>query len=167
MASMLQKVFGVPVNPIPPALYEDEWDDVVAWPNDVRLQRDDCLGRVMATRPFWFLIYDGTIGPQQTDRGQITVQEDTWLIALMASSQQAAGFAAQLFLPGEETNFQDDDVPNPNMFGNGHRPFYLINPQHIHVGDQLESRIINLATASSAIQLVGLGLRPDTRKKVT
>lgn len=163
---MLQ-VFGVPVNPIPQALYEDEWDDTQDWPNDWRLERDDAMGRVMATRPFWFLIYDGVIGAQQTDRGQITVQEDTWLIALMASSQQPAGFAAQLFLPGEETNFQDDDVPNPNMLGTSQRPFYLLTPNHIHVGDQLESRIINLATSSNAIQLVGLGLRPDTRKKIT
>lgn len=164
---MTLQVFGVPVNPIPQALYEDEWDDTFDWPNDWRLERDDLLGRVMATRPFWFLIYDGVIGAQQTDRGQITVQEDTWLIALMASSQQAAGFAAQLFLPGEEITLQDDDVPNQDMLGTGQRPFYLLKPQHIHVGDQLESRIINLATAGSAIQLVGLGLRPDTRKKLT
>ena len=60
-----------------------------------------------------------------------------------------------------------DNVPNQDMLGTGQRPFYLLTPQHIHVGDQLESRVINLATSSNAIQLVGLGLRPDTRKKIT
>ena len=158
---------GVPVNPLPAYLYEDEWDEEPGWENTWLMERDASLGAVLATKPFFFLIYDGTIGPQQTDRGQVIVQEDCWIIGIMASSAQAAGFAAQLFLPGEQISFSDDDIQNQNISGTGQRPFYLKSPQHIDVGDQLESRVINQAAVANAIQIVGLGLRPDSRKKIT
>jgi hypothetical protein len=116
--------------------------------------------------PYWFPIYDGTIPPQQTDRGQVIAQEDCWLLSLIASSAQAAGFVARLFDSEREIDFADGDFLNVNGFGTALRQFFLKTPVHIPIGGQLESRIINLATVSNAIQVIGHGVRPDMRKKV-
>jgi len=121
---------------------------------------------INATRPFWFVIYDGTIGAQQTDRGQVTVQTDCWLLSLIASSQQAAGFVAQLYDAEREVNFMESDVVGVNGFGTAQRQMFLRKPQLLPATGQIQSRVINLATVSNAIQIVGFGYRPDPRKRL-
>jgi hypothetical protein len=135
--------------------------------SEYHLPEEALLDQIDAIVPYWFPIYDGTIGAQQTDRGQVIAQEDCWLLSLIASSQQAAGFVAQLYDSEREITFMDGDVVGVNGFGTALRQFYLKTPVHIPVGGQLESRIINLATVSNAIQVIGHGIRPDMRKKVT
>ena len=130
------------------------------------LPHEDLLDQIGSYVLFFFPLYDGTIGPQQTDRGQVTAQEDSWLLALVASSAQAAGFTAQIYDSESEITFNEGDTVNGVLAGTAQHPFYLKTPVHIPVGGQLESRIINLALVSNAIQLVGIGVRPDTRKKV-
>jgi hypothetical protein len=131
------------------------------------LPTEELLDSIDSVVPYWFPIYDGTIGAQQTDRGQVIAQEDCWLVSLIASSAQAAGFVAQLFDSEREITFMDGDVLNVNGFGTALRQFFLKTPVHIPVGGQLESRIINLAAVANAIQVIGHGIRPDSRKKVT
>jgi hypothetical protein len=159
---------GVPVNPLPQLLtYRGIKGSLDHLPDEA------LLNRIRATRPFWFVIYDsltslgGGIGAQQTDRGQVTVQFDCWLVSLLASSSQAAGFAAQIYDSEREVTFMDTDILSPNFAGTALRQFYLKEPQKLPAGGQMESRIINLATVSNTIQIVGFGLRPDPRKKVT
>jgi hypothetical protein len=125
------------------------------------------LERINAQRPFWFPFYDGTIGPQQTDFGQIVMQNDTWLIALMASSSQAAGFVAQLFDTQTQMEFEDQPISFPIHFGTAQQPFYLKKPQKLPSQGQIEARVINLASAANTIQIIGLAYRPDLRVKLT
>jgi hypothetical protein len=138
------------------------------------LPDESLLDEIEGIVPYWFPLYDsatslpgGSLGPQQTDRGQIIAQEDCWLLSLMASSSQAAGFAAQLYDSEREITFMDTDIAGVNFAGTALRQFYLKTPVRIPVGGQLESRIINLATVANIIQLVGHGVRPDYRKKIT
>jgi len=131
------------------------------------LPSEDLIEKIDAIVPYWFPIYDGSIGPQQTDRGQVIAQEDSWLLCLLASSAQAAGFVFQLFDTERQITFNDGDTLNVNGLGTALRPFFLKTPVHIPIGGQLESRIINLAGVSNAIQIIGHGIRPDMRKKVT
>jgi hypothetical protein len=135
--------------------------------SEYHLPTEELLDSIDSIVPYWFPIYDGSIGAQQTDRGQVIAQEDCWLLSLMASSAQAAGFVAQLFDSAREVTFMDGDVINVNGFGTALRQFFLKTPVYIPVGGQLESRIINLATVANAIQVIGHGIRPDMRKKVT
>jgi hypothetical protein len=160
---------GVPMNPIPQLLNYRGF-----YGSRYHMVAEPLLDKILATRPFWFLIYDsatgipgGAIGAQQTDRGQVTVQEDCWLLSLMASSSQAAGFVMQLYDTERKINFMDSDVLNVNCCGTAQKQFFLKEPQKFPSGGQLESRIINLATSPNIIQVVGFGLRPDPRKKVT
>ena len=94
-------------------------------------------------------------------------QEECWLLSLIASSSQAAGFAAQIYDSEREVTFMSTDIANAMLAGTALRQFYLKTPVRIPVGGQLESRIINLATANNAIQLIGHGVRPDYRRKIT
>ena len=137
------------------------------------LPDEKLLNGLSAESPYWFPIYDslvqlgGGLGPQQTDRGQLEAHEDCWLLSLMSSSAQAAGFTFQLFDTEREIGFMDQDIQNTLQFGTALRPFYLKTPFYLPVGGQLESRIINLATVSNTIQIVGHGIRPNFRKKIT
>ncbi|SRR6266446_263017 len=131
------------------------------------LPSEDLLDSIDSIVPYWFPIYDGTIGAQQTDRGQVIAQEDCWLVSLIASSAQAAGFVAQFFDSERAVTFMNDDILQALGFGTALRQFYLKTPVHIPIGGQLESRIINLAVVPNAIQIIGHGIRPDMRKKIT
>lgn len=139
--------------------------------SDVPLPAQMALDAIDASFPYWWRLYNGTIGAQQTDRDQTTAQEDCWIFAILASSQQAAGFAAQFFAKENATDegvpVMDDDLVSPLFAGTAQRAFYLRKPLWIPVGGQIESRIINLATVSNAIQVCGFGYRPDYRKKIT
>jgi hypothetical protein len=131
----------------------------------------EALTAIRACVPFWFTIYDsqtslgGGIAAQDTDRGQVTVQEDCWLVSLIASSQQVAGFSAELYDSERQISFSDGPIINVNGFGTALRQFLLKKPQEIKLGGQLEARVINLATVSNIVQIIGFGLRPDSRKR--
>jgi hypothetical protein len=138
------------------------------------LPDESLIDEIEGVVPYWFPIYDsatslpsGTVGAQQTDRGQVIAEEDCWLLSLLASSSQAAGFAVQIYDSELEITFMDDDIVSSLFAGTALRQFFLKTPMKIPLGGQLESRIINLATAPNAIQLIGHGVRPDHRKKIT
>lgn len=133
------------------------------------------IDEIDAIVPYWFPLYDsatslpsGSLGAQQTDRGQVIAQEDCWILSLIASASVAGqSFVAQLYDSERQITFMDEDVFSGNAFGTGLRQFFLKSPIHIPIGGQIESRIINLAAAPNAIQVIGFGVRPDSRKKIT
>jgi hypothetical protein len=143
--------------------------------SEFHLPMEDLLDEIDAIVPYFFPLYDsatslpsGSLGAQQTDRGQIVAQEDCWLISLMASASVAGNsFVAQLFDTERQITFMSDDIFGPAFFGTGQRQFFLKSPIHIPIGGQIESRVINLAAAPNAIQIIGYGVRPDMRKKIT
>lgn len=139
------------------------------------LPSENLLDEIDAYVPYLFPLYDsatslpsGSIGPNQTDRGQIIAQEDCWLVSLMASASVAgSSFTVQLFDTEREITLMDGDIFGANFFGTGQKQFFLKTPIHIPTGGQIEARVINVAAAPNAIQLVGYGVRPDSRKKIT
>ena len=149
-------------NPVNPLLSYRGFFGSPLYLSDVNL-----LEKLAATRPFWVALYDGTIGAQQTDRGQVIIRDDCWLVALMGSSGQAAGFVAQFFDTQRGKLFQDTPVNFANGEGTAQKPFWLKKPQLLPSPGQVQSRVINLATVSNAIQIVGLAYRPDMRVKLT
>jgi hypothetical protein len=142
--------------------------------SEFHLPTEELLDQIDAYVPYFFLLYDsatslpsGSLGPQQTDRGQVIAQEDSWILALMASAAQGVNsFAMQLYDTEREITFMDGDVFSANAVGTAQKPLFLKTPMHIPVGGQIESRIINLSSLANAIQVVGIGVRPDLRKKV-
>lgn len=139
------------------------------------LPTEALLDEIDAYVPYWFPLYDsatslpsGSVGAQQTDRGQVIAQEDCWIVSLIASASQGANsFVMQLYDSEREFTFMDEDVFSGNCTGSGQKEFFLKTPMHIPTGGQIESRIINLAATPNAIQVIGFGLRPDSRKKIT
>jgi len=143
--------------------------------SEFHLPIEELLDSIDAIVPYWFPLYDsatslpsGLIAAQQTDRGQVIAQEDCWIVSIIASASQGANsFVMQLFDTEREITFMDEDLFSGNCTGTGQKQFFLKTPMHIPVGGQIESRIINLAAAANAIQVIGFGLRPDSRKKIT
>lgn len=139
------------------------------------LPTEALLDEIDAIVPYWFPLYDsatslpsGSLGAQQTDRGQVIAQEDCWIWSLIASASQGANsFVVQLYDTEREITFMDEDVFGGSFAGTALRQFFLKSPVHIPVGGQIESRVINLAAVANAIQIIGFGVRPDSRKKVT
>jgi hypothetical protein len=69
------------------------------------LPTEELLDEIEAYVPYWFPLYDsatglpsGSLGAQQTDRGQVVAQEDCWIVSLIASASQGPNsFVMQLF----------------------------------------------------------------------
>jgi hypothetical protein len=142
--------------------------------SDLYLPDEILLDEIDSYVPYFFPLYDsatslpsGSIGPNQTDRGQIIAQEDSWLVSLIASASQGpASFSFQLYDTEREITFMEDDLFGSIAFGSASKQFFLKTPIPIPTGGQIESRVINLSASANAIQLVGYGVRPDMRTKV-
>lgn len=124
------------------------------------LPDDDLLKQIDARlRPFGFPIFDATIGSQQTGRSKYSTQSEAWITSFVASSSQVAGFAAQIYDSESQQLLELSPLFSGIRFGTAQRQFWLKRPYRLPAGGQLQTRIINLATASNAIQLVAWGLR--------
>ena len=112
--------------------------------------------------PFAFVLYDGTIGPQQTDRGQYSTPEECWITHFCASSHVEGGagaFTVEIFDAGRQQLLQFGPINSLNSQGTARTPFYLKHPYRMPVNAQIVSRIINLSAANNAIQVVAWGVR--------
>jgi len=110
-------------------------------------------------RPYAFPLFNGSIGAQQTGRFKYASQTEAWILSLVASSSQAAGFAAQFYDTEQQQLWEMVPVANMLRFGTALRPFWLKHPYHLPMGGQIQSRVINLANALNAVQIVAWGLR--------
>jgi hypothetical protein len=110
-------------------------------------------------RPYAFVLFNGSIGAQSTDRFKYASQTEAWILSLVASSSQAAGFAAQFYDTMQQLLWEMSPIPSTLRFGTAQRQFWLKTPYHLPLGGQIQSRIINLANATNAIQIVAWGLR--------
>jgi hypothetical protein len=135
---------------------------------DVDIPDDDQLALLGGDKMlFAFVLFDsttgvsgGTIGAQQTARGSVVAPEDCWIEMLVASSSQAAGFAAQFYDTGPQALWSNTPILFNNHFGSGQRPFFLKKPYMLTPNAQLQCRVTNLAAVANAVQLVGWGYRP-------
>ena len=118
--------------------------------------------------PFAFVLYDGTIGAQQTDRGQYSTPEECWLTDVIASSHliaegplsgTAGQFTVELFDAGRQQLLQSSSINSLNNTGSAQLAFYLKHPYRMPTNAQMVSKVINLAPNQNTIQVVGWGVR--------
>lgn len=117
----------------------------------------EALGEKM---PFAFVLFDGTIGIQQTGRSNFSQPEECYLTHLVGSVSNVGGCAVQLYDTERQKMLEDDPVVFNNRFGTALRPFWLKRIYRLPANAQLQVRVINLAPAAvNTIQLIGWGLR--------
>ncbi|HVC00309.1 MAG TPA: hypothetical protein VNJ12_13400 [Candidatus Dormibacteraeota bacterium] len=118
------------------------------------------VDKLVGLLPFAFVLFDATVGAQQTERSKFSQPENCWLLALVASVSQSAGCMVQIYDTVREQTLEILPVRFDARFGSAQFPFYLRKPYQLPAVGQVQVRVINLAAAANDIQLVGWGLRP-------
>ena len=121
--------------------------------------------------PFGYVLYDGTIAAQDTDRNSVSEFDgDCWLTHFTASARAtvtegaaqfiiAGRFTLELFDNGRQELLQFAPANGENCVGTAQNPFYLKHIYKLPPAEQLAVRVINLTPWPNAIQIVGWGLR--------
>jgi len=98
------------------------------------------------------------LAAQDTQQFRVNVQRDFWLLALTASSDQVAGFRAQLYDTIKKVRFADRGVKSPLIAGTSGGATFLRDPYHF---DQPDSQILvivqNMAAVQANVQLALYG----------
>ena len=109
--------------------------------------------------PYWWPLFDGSIGAQQAARSKFTAPDGCYVTHIVASSAQAAGFALQVFDTERGEIMEDSPAVFPNHAGSAQRPFWLKKVYRLPSNGQIQCRVINLATVANAVQVVLCGVR--------
>jgi len=115
--------------------------------------------------PYAFTVFDsvtlagGVLGPQQTGRGRYATPEQCWVLVLVGSSQQPAGFSAQFYDTDRQELWNAQPVIFSAIVGSAQKPFFLRRPYKMPINAQLQCKVTNLATVGNAIQVVAWGVR--------
>lgn len=120
----------------------------------------DELSQLSGKMPYWWPLFDATVGAQQAGRNKFTIPEGCYWTHIVASSSQAAGFVLQMYDTDRQQIFEDSPTTvSPNHSGSAQRPFWLKKVYRLPASGQMQCRVINLAVAASAIQVVLCGVR--------
>ena len=117
------------------------------------------LALLQSKIPYWWPVFDSTIPSQQAQRSKFTAPDGSFVTHIVASSSQAAGFTLQLFDTEQGEIMEDSPVVNAAHCGTAQRTFWLRKVYKLPADGQLQCRVINLAAASNAVQVVLCGLR--------
>lgn len=115
--------------------------------------------------PYAFILYDsvnlagGLLGAQQTDRGKYSTPEECWILQLVASFSQPAGFTAQFYDTDRKQLWNAQPIVFSNILGTAKRPFTFRRPYWMPINAQIQCKVTNLAAAGNAIQIVAWGVR--------
>lgn len=118
--------------------------------------------------PYWWPILDTTqlglasnvLAAQQAARSKFTVPDGCYWTHIVGSSSQAAGFVLQIYDTDRQQIFEDSPTTiSVNHVGSAQRPFWLRKVYKLPNSGQMQCRVINLATAPAAIQVVLCGVR--------
>jgi len=114
--------------------------------------------------PFVYVLYDGTIAAQDTDRNSVSEFDgDCWLTHFTASSILSSGapgrFTFEMYDNGRLELLQFAPPNSENCLGTAQHPHYLKHIYKLPPAEQLAVRVINLSPLANAIQIVGHGLR--------
>lgn len=115
--------------------------------------------------PYAFTVFDsivlagGVLGAQQTAYGKYSTPEDCWITHLVASSAQAAGFAATFYDTDREQLWSSQPILFGNKLGTAQKPFWLRRPYKMPLNAQLQAKVTNLAGVGNAVQIVCWGVR--------
>lgn len=114
-------------------------------------------GGMVDHAPVWEAV-SAQLAAQDTIQLRVNVQRDFWLLGLTASSDQNAGFRAQMYDTIKKVRLADRGVKSQNIAGGSAGVTLLRDPYHF---DQPDSQILvilqNLATVQANIQLVLYG----------
>lgn len=118
------------------------------------------LSALNGKMPYWWPIFDSTIGSQQTLRSKFTVPAGCYFTHIVASSSQAAGFVLQVYDTQRGMIWEDSPtIFSANHTGTAQRPYWMKKVYLLPNDGQMQCRVINLATAPNAIQVVLCGVR--------
>lgn len=112
--------------------------------------------------PFWWELYNGTIGPQQTDFGNVSTPPGCWILGLLASNTGVGApgsCTVEMWDAQREELLQSQPIVSTVAFGTANYPFWLKKLYKMPDNGQVQTRVINLATVQNAIQIVAFGLR--------
>lgn len=109
--------------------------------------------------PYWWPLLDATVPSQQAQRSKFTAPSGCYATHIVASSSQAAGFALQIFDTECGEIMEDSPIVFPAHAGSAQRPFWLKKVYKLPSDGQIQCRVINLAAAPNAIQVVLCGVR--------
>lgn len=118
--------------------------------------------------PYWWPLLDtaqlglpgNVLGPQQAARSKFTVPDGCYWTHITGSSSQAAGFVLQIYDTDRQMIFEDSPTTiSVNHLGSAQRPFWLRKVYKLPANGQMQCRVINLAQAAAAIQVVLCGVR--------
>jgi hypothetical protein len=101
------------------------------------------------------------LASQASSRDSVDLADNFELVALMGSSNQAAGFRVQLFDVINRVKLQARGVNANLALGNGTNPFVLRNPYNFGMGGECLVIVQNMAVAVALIQVVLFGFVDD------
>jgi hypothetical protein len=117
------------------------------------------LVQLVGKIPYWWPLFDGSIGAQQAARSKFTVPAGCYATHIVASSAQGAGFALQVFDTESGQIMEDSPAVFPNHAGSAQRPFWLKKVYKLPSDGQIQCRVINLAAVANTVQVVLCGVR--------
>lgn len=120
-------------------------------------ERRPPVGGMADHSPTWEAV-SASLAGQDTIQLRVNVQRDFWLLGLTASSDNVAGFRAQMYDTIKKVRLADRGVQSPLIGGTSGGAYFLRDPYHF---DQPDSQILviiqNLATVVANVQLALYG----------
>jgi len=102
--------------------------------------------------PFW-LVQDFSLAAQATNEFNLMFPADSYLTVLTAVSDQAAGFAVQLFDPVRRKAFSQKMLNFLDVFGSGQKQLPLQEPLYFKEITPLVLRVVNRAIVTNTGQV--------------
>ncbi len=100
----------------------------------------------------------GTLAAREAAEARVVTGRNFYLLAIIASSAQVAGFRAQLMDAGRKRKFSDRGLDFGNLAGTAQNPFLLRRPYFIPQRTPIISRAVNLAIVANQVQIVLYGV---------
>ena len=103
--------------------------------------------------PQW-QVFDFSLGPQKTQNLTVQFGRRAWILALMGSFDQAAGYKAILYDAQKKASFATTREYFANLVGTARNPAWMPTPVELNPNTPLFIRVTNLATVTGTGELV-------------
>lgn len=99
-------------------------------------------------------VYELSLNPQQTVNLTVVFGRRAWLLALMGSYSQAAGYKALLYDAKRKLPFATTRELGLNLVGTARNPAWFPQPLELNPNSPLFLRVTNLATVAATGEIV-------------
>lgn len=106
-----------------------------------------------AGKPNW-QVFELALAPQQTANLTVTFGRRAWILALMGSYSQAAGYKAILYDAQRKRAYSTTREQGANLVGTARNPAWLPTPAELEPNTPLFIRVTNLALVAATGELV-------------